>query len=94
MFTDDDSSTTNATANSVTVELIQNSGRLLKLLRQFRVPTNPEKRILLPLSPGAITVEQVSGNHQFGYTNQETNYGSWEKLQNALVVRVVDGHPN
>ena len=68
------------------------AGRLLKLLRQFRVPTHEGKTYTVTSFASAITVEQVSGNHQFGYTNQETNYGSWEKLQNALVVRVVDGH--
>ena len=92
MFTDDDSSTTNATANSVTVELIQNSGQVAKITATIPGSDEPGKTYTVTSFASAITVEQVSGNHQFGYTNQGTNYGSWEKLQNALVVRVVDGH--
>ena len=77
---------------SVTANLIQNSGQVAKVTATIPGSNTRGKTYTVTSFASAITVEQVSGNHQFGYTNQGTNYGSWEKLQNALVVRVVDGH--
>ena len=77
---------------SVTANLIQNSGQVAKITATIPGSNTQGKTYTVTSFASAITVEQVSGNHQFGYTNQGTNYGSWEKLQNALVVRVVDGH--
>ena len=77
---------------SVTANLIQDSGKVAKITATIPGSNTRGKTYTVTSFASAITVEQVSGNHQFGYTNQGTNYGSWEKLQNALVVRVVDGH--
>ena len=76
----------------VTAQLIQDSGRVAKITATIPGANEPGKTYTVTSFASAITVEQVSGNHQFGYTNQGSNYGSWGKLQNALVVRVVDGH--
>ncbi len=77
---------------SLTVNLIQDSGKVAKITATIPGSNARGKTYTVTSFASAITVEQVSGNHQFGYTNQGANYGSWEKLQNALVVRVVDGH--
>ena len=76
----------------VTAQLIQNSGQVAKVTATIPGSNQSGRTYTVTSFASAITVEQVSGNHQFGYTNQGTNYGSWTKLQNALVVRVVDGH--
>ena len=76
----------------VTAQLIQDSGTVAKVTATIPGSNQPGRTYTVTSFASAITVEQVSGNHQFGYTNQGTNYGSWTKLQNALVVRVVDGH--
>ena len=77
---------------SVTANLIQDSGKVAKITATIPGSNTRGKTYTVTSFDRVVTVEQVSGNHQFGYTNQGTNYGSWEKLQNALVVRVVDGH--
>ena len=84
MFTD--------SSGVVTAQLIQDSGKVAKITATIPGSNTRGKTYTVTSFASAITVEQVSGNHQFGYTNQGTNYGSWEKLQDALVVRVVDGH--
>ena len=76
----------------VTAQLIQNSGQVAKVTATIPGSDERGKTYTVTSFASARTVEQVSGNHQFGYTNQGTNHGSWTRLQNSLSVRVVDGH--
>ena len=81
-----------ASDGSVTANLIQNNGQVAKITATIPGSNARGKTYTVTSFDSATTIEQVSGNHQFGYTNSGTNYGSWMKLRNPLVVRVVDGH--
>ena len=78
--------------NSVTAQLIQDTGKVAKVTATIPGSTHRARTYTITSFASAVTLERVSGDYQFGSTNQGANFASWTKLQNPLVVRVVDGH--